>query len=130
MSFDKAIAYTTKYLRDSAKAQNNERRMSWFTTNSTKLSQLFTDTFSTDEDNKVWLGMWNGSQPLIPMGATQSKIAFTAGCRRDLRTLFAADTAHRPRVAQDAARFGYHRKNWQAVKLETLRDVLNGRAAV
>ena len=130
MSFPAAVDYLTKYLRDSARAQNNERRMRWFSSDSTKLATLIGTTFSTDAENKAWLTLWNGTQTLIPMGAIQSKIAFTAGCRRDLRTLFAADTSHRGRVAQDMLRFGYHRKNWQAVKLETLRDVLDGREGV
>ena len=127
MPYKDAFTYITSYLTQRPKAMNNEVRQRWFTSDSGSLAALLL-TFDTqaenvalDEANKT-----DGSSPFVRQ-AYGLKIATLAGWYHNVKSLFVASTDYRARLAVDASRFAYSKLNFNRLKVDNLRRIIDAK---
>lgn len=113
MSFKTAVKFLVDYRKERAKALNNEQVMGWSTSPVKDLEEMV-KTFDSTKENSDWRKLFNNmrSAQLPPSGQMQqlrASINFLAGCRRDVRIMFAAGDSDRPRVDADYDRYEYSR---------------------
>jgi len=126
VSFDNAISFLGTYRTERAKALNNEQRQGWSTTPLESVDQIFSaDYFSSTEENDAWDEMRgdDGDATTLEFRGVQLKIAFLAGCHRDLRMIFAAGAGNRIRTPLDQDRFEYMKLAFHQAKTEVLQQV-------
>jgi len=114
MALDQLTKYISDYRIERCKALNNERRMPWFASASSSIPALLTDVCSTKEANSQWERVYlqgdkSAVNDRLKLSGYRMEVAFVAGCRRDLRILFAAGDDNRPRTSLDWDRFEYQR---------------------
>jgi len=127
MPFDDAIDFLTTYRKERAKALNNEQRMSWATSDVSNLDEIM-ELFNSDEENLDWEALYNAPKTdILKMQAARLKIAFLAGCRRDMRTQFVAGK-DRVRGIIDQDRYEFMRLSFYRQKLELLKQIIYTKA--
>jgi len=125
MSFEAAINYLDDYREKRSPALNNEERQKWFTTPLSNVGQLSTDIFDSQAENAEWEGLYTArTSNLLLLESVRLKIAFLAGCRRDVRMIFSAWSSHRVRVPLDHDRFEYMRLNFHRLRTQSLKQVV------
>ena len=131
MAFDTAIDFLTSYRENRAKALNNEQRMSWAAdpteytvfAEGSKLSDLV-EVFDSSAENTEWEELYHTEgADILKMQAVRLKIAFLAGCRRDIRTQFIAGP-DQVRGIIDQDRFEFMRLSFFRQKLELLKQII------
>ena len=130
MAFDTAISYLNDYRSSRILALNNEQRMRWFTSGgeAKTLAALFDDTFSSTEENTKWEKLYNDGDDVVKLQGARLEIAFLAGCRRDLRILFASWDDHRVRLPLDQDRYELMRLHFYRLKTDLLNRALKAKA--
>jgi hypothetical protein len=124
--FDDAIKLLVDYRTNRAAALNNEERMKWSTADVSSLSELV-ETFGTDQENADWKTAYEANDDVTVQQAHALKIAWMAGCRRDMRMLFVTGDDNRMRLPQDFDRFEYMRNFWARAKLEVFAQVIEAK---
>ena len=128
MGFKAATDYMRTYREERGKALNNEQRMGWFCDNASDMTDLL-DKFSSTEENSTWEDLYEkNTAPTRRFEAERIKIAFLAGCRRDLRMLFASGENNRIRLPLDHDRYEYMRTIFHRLKMDVLKQVVESKA--
>ena len=127
MPFIAANDHITKYRNDRAAALNNERRMKWFTSDITgSMAELY-KSFGSDDENKAWEDEYiKPDGDTSKMQAERLKVAFLAGCYRDLRIQFTSGKDD-IRSAVDFDRYEYMRLNWNRQKQEIFKSAVQAK---
>jgi len=135
--FSDAIKYLDTYRKDRGDALNNQKRMRWSTSDVDDLKALQAK-FSSTQENTDWQTSYDKMKEAMrakraeprenvsKRQAQQQKIAFLAGCRRDLRMLFisGADTM---RTAVDWDRYEFMKLEFHRQKLALLEQAIQAR---
>lgn len=114
MALDELSKYMTDYRVERGRALNNERRMRWFTSDVGTVPELFTTVCDTTKPNSTWEKVYLQADKSTPEDRVKQpgfrwEVAFVAGCRRDLRMLFAVGAKNRAKTVLDYDRFEYQR---------------------
>jgi hypothetical protein len=132
MGFTDAITFLRDYRKARSKALNNAERMKWSTQPLQRLDELFkgsTGKFDSSKENTDWEQLYQSTTPqsLDKYAAHRLKIAFLAGCRRDLRILMAAGATHRVRVPLDQDRFELSRLGFNRMKTDKFEEMVKAK---
>jgi len=127
--FDKAIAALDDYRTQRGQALNNESRQRWSTSGVSSMKE-FLALFSSKDENEEWQKLYNAKDQadVEEVKALGLKIAFLAGCRRDIRIMHAAGENDRIRMALDWDRFEYMRLAFHRMKLQALDALIKAKA--
>ena len=117
MALEELTKYMSDYRTKRIDAFNNQKRMRWFTSEVPKLPDLITVVCATDKPNSTWEGIYlkgnkADKKDRRKLKGYRTEVAFVAGCRRDLRTLFMAGDTNRDRVELDYGRYEAQRLNY------------------
>ena len=135
--FSDAIKYLDKYRADRVDALNNQKRMRWSTSDVDDLKAL-QEKFSSKQENTDWQTSYDKMKEAMrakraepkenvsKRQAQQQKIAFLAGCRRDLRILFIAST-DTMRTPVDWDRYEFMKLEFHRQKLALLEQAIQAR---
>jgi hypothetical protein len=135
--FSDAIQYLDKYRKDRGEALNNAKRMRWSTSDVSDLKSLQA-TFSSTQENSDWQTSYDASKAAMKevkadpdqnsskRQAQQMKIAFLAGCRRDLRILFISGIDDM-RTPIDWDRYEFMKVEFYRQKLALLKQAVQAR---
>lgn len=130
MSFNTAVQFLSEYRKDRIKALNNETRQSWSTSQLEDLDSLASDIFSSNEENDAWTALFNESKSkpvnTNSLEGLQLKIAFLAGCRRDMGIMFmAGKSPRRLRMPLDHDRFERSRLSFNRYKMDKMKELFD-----
>jgi hypothetical protein len=129
MGFTDAIQFLRDYRKTRSRALNNQERMKWSTSPLQRLDDLFkspSGKFDSSKENTDWAQLYQSANPesLDKYESHRLKVAFLAGCRRDLRILFAAGSNHRVRVPLDQDRFEMVRLAFNRMKTDKFEEIV------
>jgi hypothetical protein len=120
------MEFLDNYRENRPKALNNEERAKWSTEPLENIAELIDYTFDSTQENDDWESLYaERTANLLKLESVRLKVAFLAGCRRDLRILFGAGSGHRIRVPLDHDRFEYMRLNFHRLCTEGLKQVVD-----
>ena len=125
--FKDAIDYLGTYRKSRVKALNNEEVQRWSTSDVSTIQGLL-DKFGSTDENTKWKELYDAPQTatVTQRQAVQLKIDFLAGCRRDMRMLFASRAAD-VRVAVDWDRFEFMKLSYHRQRLEFLDQAIKAK---
>lgn len=125
-----AIEFFAKYRENRQEALNNKRRMRWFTSDVPRLSDLFTDKFSSAAENSEWeMQVARKDAVYEQQQGVRIAIAFLAGCRHDLRSQFAVGTDHGPKTGIDFDRHARSEGMYAQCRLDLLMSGVESKKA-
>jgi hypothetical protein len=129
--FKTAIDYLRTYREKRDKALNNLERQSWFTADSASLASLFTDVFSSDDENSEWQALVSDkAKPAdkSKVQAIRTKIALLTSYRHDLRVQFAVGRDHHVKTESDFDRHALNENNMAKFRMDILSSDLDVRS--
>lgn len=119
--FTKALEFMKTYRTKREEALDNKSKQRWFTSDLGKLSELFTDTFDSKEENAAWSKAYEDGSDVMKTMAVRLKVHMLAGFRHDLRAQFAVGDAHNVKTAIDFDRHAVGELRAAAYRLELLK---------
>jgi IS1 family transposase len=130
MSYKDATDYLENYHTERMKALNNEKRMSWAIPAEQSTTECISKTFGSGDEGEAWETEYNkmfsrppGGSDIQILRGLKMRVAFLAGCRRDMRMQYAVTDAYRPYTSVDFDRHAYMRLSQVQRRMEQLTAV-------
>ena len=112
MSYPNAYEFVKQVVDDRTKAYAEGKRQPWSTAKLTKLAAI-DELFDRAKENEEWEKQITAKDnSLNVLLGIYTKLHWTAGCHRDLRSQFITGKDGLRRTGADAARFDYTRLLW------------------
>lgn len=119
--FTKALEFLKTYRTKREEALDNKSKQRWFTSDLGTLSELFTDTFDSKEENAAWTEAYEDGGDVMKTVAARLKVDMLAGFRHDLRAQFAVGDAHTVKTPIDFDRHAVGELRAATFRLELLK---------
>ena len=124
MAFSDALTFVSGYCTTRADQLTGGDRLTWALSGDS-FKAAVDDMFDRTVERDEWDALYAQKQPdLNLLIGVRSKIAWMAGCNRDLRTQYACSSECRMRTPQDQSCTAALQLRWMERGLQRMRDLL------